>query len=62
VSGFVLRRTPERALYLVEATALGLLFVGIHNAWDSAVWMATLQAREGAPGGPPGRKLSGPGM
>ena len=38
VSGFVLRRTPERALYLVEATALGLLFIGIHNAWDAVTY------------------------
>jgi hypothetical protein len=35
----VLRRSPEAGLYVVGATALGLLYVGIHNAWDAAVWM-----------------------
>jgi hypothetical protein len=32
---------PEPALYVMGATALLLLFVGIHNAWDAAVYMAT---------------------
>jgi len=27
------------ALHLVAASMLGLLVIGIHNAWDSAVWM-----------------------
>jgi hypothetical protein len=31
---------PVPALYLIAATALLLLFIGIHNAWDAAVWMA----------------------
>ena len=31
---------PAPALYVVAATALLLLFIGIHNAWDAAVWMA----------------------
>jgi hypothetical protein len=31
---------PAPALYVVAATALMLLFIGIHNAWDAAVWMA----------------------
>jgi hypothetical protein len=30
---------PAAALYLIGAIALTLLFVGIHNAWDLAVWM-----------------------
>jgi hypothetical protein len=29
---------PGGALYVVGASILLLLFVGIHNAWDSAVW------------------------
>jgi hypothetical protein len=28
------------ALYSVAAGALLLLYVGIHNAWDAATWMA----------------------
>ena len=31
---------PAPALYVVAATALLLLYIGIHNAWDAAVWMA----------------------
>jgi hypothetical protein len=32
-------RQPAAALYVVGAVALTLLFVGIHNAWDLAVWI-----------------------
>ena len=31
---------PAPALYVVAASALLLLFIGIHNAWDAAMWMA----------------------
>ncbi|BDG01477.1 hypothetical protein [Anaeromyxobacter oryzae] len=31
---------PAPALDLVAAVSLLLLFIGIHNAWDSAVWIA----------------------
>lgn len=31
----------ERALYAVAVATLGLLFIGIHNAWDIAVFMTT---------------------
>jgi len=40
VAGMVMLRHPQTALYLVAATALLLLYAGIHNAWDSAVWLA----------------------
>ena len=40
LAGILIRRAPAPALYLVAVTALLLLFIGIHNAWDSAVWMA----------------------
>jgi hypothetical protein len=32
-------RQPAAALYMVGAAALTLLFIGIHNAWDVAVWV-----------------------
>jgi hypothetical protein len=35
-----LSRRPAPALDVVAAAALLLLFLGIHNAWDSAVWIA----------------------
>jgi hypothetical protein len=39
VAGLLLERSAQASLYVVAGTALLLLFVGIHNAWDSAVWM-----------------------
>jgi len=39
---FVLRAS-EQALTGVAASALLLLFIGIHNAWDAAVWMTTAE-------------------
>jgi hypothetical protein len=43
--GLLLGSSPWTAMYVIGGTALLLLFVGIHNAWDSAVWM-TLQREE----------------
>ena len=34
-------RHPAGALYVVAVSVLGLLFIGIHNAWDSAVYIST---------------------
>jgi hypothetical protein len=39
VTGVWLLRQPAVALYFVGASALGLLFIGIHNVWDLAVWI-----------------------
>ncbi len=39
IASVMLRGSPEGALFGVAASSLLLLFVGIHNAWDSAVWM-----------------------
>jgi hypothetical protein len=38
IAAVVMHREPEGALYCVGACALLLLFVGIHNAWDTAIW------------------------
>ena len=40
IAGVNLWKHPAPALYVVAATALLLLYIGIHNAWDAAVWMA----------------------
>ena len=37
-------RWPTQAMYAVAALSLVMLFIGIRNAWDIAVWM-TLQRR-----------------
>jgi hypothetical protein len=39
VAGVLALHRPATALYIVGAAALTLLFVGVHNAWDLAVWM-----------------------
>jgi hypothetical protein len=39
VAGVLILRQPAPALYIVGAVALTSLFIGIHNAWDLAVWI-----------------------
>jgi hypothetical protein len=39
-SAAVLWRGSATALYYVAAASLLLLYTGIHNAWDTATWMA----------------------
>ena len=39
LSAILLPRSPERTLFLVAAGALLLLFIGIHNAWDTATYV-----------------------
>jgi hypothetical protein len=39
VAGITLRRHPS-SLFVIGATALLLLFVGIHNAWDAVMYLA----------------------
>jgi hypothetical protein len=38
VVGFLIWCRPEQCMYGVAAVSLLLLFIGIHNAWDIAVW------------------------
>jgi hypothetical protein len=45
VASILLRQNPGPALFLIGATALVLLFVGIHNAWDAVMYIA-LQRRQ----------------
>jgi hypothetical protein len=40
VVAIVLIWHPARALFLVAGTALLLLFIGIHNAWDTVTYIA----------------------
>ena len=40
LAAVVLLRRPAAALDLIAGASLLLLFIGIHNAWDSAVWIA----------------------
>ena len=40
VAVFVFRQQPDLMLNLIAACALLILYVGIHNAWDAAVFLA----------------------
>jgi hypothetical protein len=47
LAGILLNWHPSAALYLIALSALLLLYIGIHNAWDAAVW--TVQKRDVPP-------------
>ena len=40
LTGIVAYRHTSGSLYVLAATALSLLFIGIHNAWDAAVYIS----------------------
>jgi hypothetical protein len=40
VSAILLARNHTAALFAIAAVALLLLFLGIHNAWDSVTYIA----------------------
>ena len=41
VAALLLWRAPPQCLLVIAATALLLLFIGIHNAWDAVIYIAT---------------------
>jgi L-asparagine transporter-like permease len=47
VAGMLLRSYPRRVLFIVGASALLLLFVGIHNAWDTVTYIAVERLQKG---------------
>jgi len=40
-----LARHPESSLFVIATTALLLVFIGIHNAWDTVTYVAVKRAR-----------------
>jgi hypothetical protein len=44
---FMLQPHPARALFDVGGAALLLLFIGIHNAWDTTTWVVLERRRQG---------------
>jgi lipid-A-disaccharide synthase-like uncharacterized protein len=46
-AGILLRSYPRRVLFVVAATALMLLFIGIHNAWDTVTYLAVEHLQPG---------------
>jgi hypothetical protein len=41
IGTILLLRVPEQGLFVIGTTALLLLFIGIHNAWDTVTYIAT---------------------
>jgi len=54
VSGIFIARAPDPALFGVGGVSLLLLFIGIHNAWDSVLYIATSSRRRRQERQPPG--------
>jgi hypothetical protein len=46
VTAIVLRSAPRPALFAVAASALTLLLIGIHNAWDAITHIVVSNARD----------------
>jgi len=46
LAGVLVRAYPQKALFIVAAVALLLLFIGIHNAWDSVTYIAIAHANK----------------
>jgi hypothetical protein len=47
VTAFLLRTYPRNALFGIAAAALGLLMIGIHNAWDTVTHLVVSE-RDGS--------------
>jgi hypothetical protein len=45
-TAFLIWRRPEGSLYGVAAVSVLLMFIGIHNAWDVAVWNSVRKQRD----------------
>ena len=43
VSGLILRRFPAPSLFVIGAVTLLLVFIGIHNAWDTVIFITLNQ-------------------
>ena len=46
VAGLLVGAHPEAALLLIAVFTMALLLIGIHNAWDSAVFVSSQEPRE----------------
>ena len=46
VAGYLVRTTPPVGLFVVATAALLLLFIGIHNAWDTVTYLVLIKRQE----------------
>lgn len=47
VGAMLLPRLPAQSLFVIAATALLLLFIGIHNSWDTVTYIAVSRTHRG---------------
>jgi hypothetical protein len=52
IAAVLLQGDPASSLFVIAGTALLLLFVGIHNAWDSVLYIALLRRQVQESGDP----------
>jgi len=45
ISAILLRSYPQRVLFIIGAMCLLLLFIGIHNAWDTVTYITVERSR-----------------
>jgi hypothetical protein len=45
-AGILLKRHPTMSLFVIAATALLLMFVGIHNSWDTVTYVSVQRRKE----------------
>jgi hypothetical protein len=53
IAGVTLSDHPVHAPFALAAASVLLLFIGIHNAWDTVTYMALARTRERAEAAPP---------
>jgi hypothetical protein len=46
ISSVLIRSYPQRTLFVIATVALLLLFVGIHNAWDTVTYIALVLPKD----------------
>jgi hypothetical protein len=51
-AGVLVHTHSVPALYIVGLATLGMLFIGVHNAWDLAVWMTVERPDKSPPDSP----------
>jgi hypothetical protein len=49
IAALLMRRQPTPSLFTIGATAVFLMFIGIHNAWDAVIYIAFSRRTPTAP-------------
>jgi hypothetical protein len=52
VAAILLPRSPAPSLFVIGGAALLLLFIGIHNSWDTVIYIAVERLQPKKPQAP----------